>query len=456
MTFPEDSRKAALPLCLLLGLLVYALADTTHRPVHDEVRYADYAVGLQSGVFGVSFGAEHTPGYANVPLYPLFVAFHMLLSDALAASLDCVVKRSPRFDCPVFGSVCGPPERSDCDTQLGVLVAGQALLFSIALYLCYHLTLAMTDNQGLALLSIPSLFLAMHFVSFVEQIMTENLVLPLVTGLLLSLVNWLKAGANRWLASAGVLLGLLMLTRPEYLYLVVALLPFVFWRAPGRRLRSALVLLLCAALVVSPWIYRNQKLSGTPALVDDSYSGIVLSERVAFNTMTPAEWFGGLIYWLPDFGDELAPLVLPASAYQRYQEFRPESFSTLAATRIYPRALAAGGDGMTGWLIRQEVLPNLHRHVMTTLPLLWRGLFIGKYWGIVGFIGLALLLCSRFGSAPALWLGLLLIPVFLLCLRAGVSVNMPRYSVPLMPLYAMGWAHLLASVPGRKATNAGP
>ncbi len=447
MTLPEFLRQPVLLLCIALGALTYLLADTSHRSIHDEVRYADYAIGLSQGVFGISLGGNYQQGYANAPLYPVMVAVHVVLSDDLRASLECVVRSTPRLDCPVFGTVCGPPALLDCATDVSALVVGQSLLFTVAMYLCFLLTLSLTGNERLAVLSVPGLFLAMHFVGFVEQVMTENLVLPLVTALLLSIVNWLKNRRIGWLVAVGVSLGLLMLTRPEYLYVVVLLVPMLLWLERRRGLRAPLVLLLCVGITVSPWIVRNQAVFGHAVLVGDSYSGIVLSERVAFNAMTASEWFGGFVYWLPDFGDELAPLLLPESAFVRYQEFRQDSFSTTAATSIYPRVLAAGGDNMTSWLIRHEVLPDLPRHALTTLPLMWRGLFIGKYWGIIGFIGLVLLLRNQLRDAPALWLGVLLVPFYLVCLRAGVSVNMPRYSVPLMPLYAMGWAYLLARLP---------
>jgi len=84
-------------------------------------------------------------------------------------------------------------------------------------------------------------------------VMTESLALALL------LAAVLLVDSRRWVL-AGVVTGLLVLTRPN-IYLVIAILAFWAWRTMG--LRRAAGLLGCCGLVVLPWLVRNQLQVGT-------------------------------------------------------------------------------------------------------------------------------------------------------------------------------------------------
>ena len=92
------------------------------------------------------------------------------------------------------------------------------------------------------------------------SLLSEALFLPLVLAAVLAVLMHRRAGQGlRWVIAAGVLAGLVTLTRPNGL-LMVAPLVAALWLAPGPRAgrgREVAVLVACAALVIAPWTARN-------------------------------------------------------------------------------------------------------------------------------------------------------------------------------------------------------
>ncbi len=79
--------------------------------------------------------------------------------------------------------------------------------------------------------------------------------------LLAALLRWRQTGGARLGATLGLLAGILVLTKGRMLVLVVAtLLLFLIVdgrRSPARALRQYLVPVVCAALLMTPWVVRN-------------------------------------------------------------------------------------------------------------------------------------------------------------------------------------------------------
>lgn len=120
--------------------------------------------------------------------------------------------------------------------------------------------------------------------------MSESLGLLLTMGTLLCLLD------RRW-APAGVLCGLLLLTRPNA-YLVPVVVVAVLWRSLGPR-RAFATLGLCVA-VVTPWAIRNAIQVGTPKLVtSDGFTlaavyGPSSQEVGTFTDPTDSGWYRDL------------------------------------------------------------------------------------------------------------------------------------------------------------------
>ncbi|MCU0311718.1 MAG: glycosyltransferase family 39 protein [Acidimicrobiales bacterium] len=88
-------------------------------------------------------------------------------------------------------------------------------------------------------------------------LLTEPLSLAALLGALLALTD------HRW-ALAGLLTGLLILTRPSAQFLVVLFALWMLWQVGWRR---ALGLVGVTVLVVTPWVARNWVVMGSPLLV---------------------------------------------------------------------------------------------------------------------------------------------------------------------------------------------
>ena len=257
-------------------------------------------------------------------------------------------------------------------------------------------------------------------------------------------------------AVIGITLGLLTLTRPEFLYLALAMAGVQVLRAlvagPAQRAyawRGGALLVAGLVGVVGPWLYRNHTVFGDVALTS-TYAGRTLAQRVQYNRMSGAELACSFVYWLPDFGDSLARRMLPSECYRRL-DFGPGSYYDDASALYQQRLREAGGEAaVVRHLLQRDVLAQPVQHALTTLALAWRGLFVAKLWGLIAVLALCVVLATRprlrrpliVSSAPA-W--------FMLLLYAAVSVAIPRYSICFIPTFSLALAGLVtrrAAPPG--------
>jgi 4-amino-4-deoxy-L-arabinose transferase-like glycosyltransferase len=123
---------------------------------------------------------------------------------------------------------------------------------------------------------------------------------------LLTLAAGLMAAASRrgnpgLTLGAGVCFGLATLTKAAtlYVYVILAIVLGVIWlwRSDQRRARiaSLALLLLGFAVVVAPWMWRNEELFHSPQISERG--GLVLYTRALFDQMTPLEYRGSVYVW---------------------------------------------------------------------------------------------------------------------------------------------------------------
>jgi hypothetical protein len=107
-----------------------------------------------------------------------------------------------------------------------------------------------------------------------------------------------------YLIAAGVLFGIVTLTKAAVLYIfagVVMLLPLFYFlrRFPVRAgMRDIAVLVLAFFVVISPWMYRNYVQLGSFQL--SQRAGVVLMYRALEDQMTPLEYKGTFYVWAPN------------------------------------------------------------------------------------------------------------------------------------------------------------
>ena len=116
----------------------------------------------------------------------------------------------------------------------------------------------------------------------------------------------------------------------------------------------------------------------------------------------------------------------------------------IGTVEVCPRALrqSGGQTARLGYLIETEILGHPVRHALVSLPLAWRGMFIGKrfWWGIAGWL-LALWLFVRDLRRRDWAYPLLCLPAgFLVAFHAAVSISEMRYHATLVPVLAYALA----------------
>lgn len=430
----QELLLVALFFTLILAIQ-YSISDSFSPPTKDALRYSDYAVNIvQHGTFGLtdraSPDAAPYPGNANGPIYPLFIAAVAALNDPLFDSLSC--------------AVANPKQTEECPEHYDALALAQYAIALISLLLLWASAQLLFRHRLFAVLTTLFAALSMVYAEKALEIETENLILPLFILVQLSLMQLLIKSNKRWAFTLGVALGLLTLTRPEYLYLGLAI--GILWTgiAIFKQDKHQTLMLLCAALAfllsLAPWSLRNQNHFDSPALSGGNYGEIILSCRLSFNRMTATEWAAAFVYWLPDFGDKLAAAWLPEASYAKLISTRNDSYlATAHADILQPAMQSMNPDAILGHLIKTEILGRPLQHALVTLPLIWRGAFVAKYWGLIGLVGYLSLLIYTVRQGNWLLLQLSAPAWFMVAFHAAISINIPRYNLPLVSLYALGW-----------------
>lgn len=184
---------------------------------------------VHHGVFSSFLYSPYYPDTIRTPVYPSFLAILLF----------------------IFGSITVPA------------VLAQIVFSLISIYLVYRLgSMMYSERVGLVagyLYSFDPASLALTFL-----VLTETL---FVTLLLLSLFFFLKSLESSNFVKiliTGFLFGITILTRPIAVFFPI-ILAFFLLRTKKPILKIALFLSACA-LTVSPWILRNNKVTGRPVL----------------------------------------------------------------------------------------------------------------------------------------------------------------------------------------------
>ncbi len=370
-------------------------------------------------------------GMRFAPLYPALLAAVARIDPGLRRGIDCQVRTRGRDPaCPRAAPVMR-------GLQFAMLAATFTLIWCIAL-----LATASRPVAWLALiLALPT---AGVLLRSVDTLMTEIAALLLTTACLAAVLAAWRRHSLPWLAAAGGLLGLAILTRPAFLYLLYATIPvgLVLAAAAGRRFAPAprpgagtpdaptpkvlammasraglavadvggrppvlrparhepdarlrpgwraiaalAVFVLCAAGVVLPWIVRNALVVGHVSLTH-GYDSHTLVQRISFDSMTWREYGLSYLCWLPD-GAGLGQVLLGPHACDRFGwDERPDTFYSLGMGPLMRDTLAAAGgwNRHLGYLLTHFILREPLWHAAVTVPLALRGMWIDHYWGLL-------------------------------------------------------------------------
>lgn len=456
---------AAFLLILAVLAVLWPRAPVTPLSSFDQRFYLGIAYDLRhSGRFtdGFSYagGGPDTvrpPGMRFTPLYPAFLAAAATLDPGLRQGIACVERTAGRDPA--------------CPRAAPVARGAQVLMLACFFWLLWAAIRRASASPragwiglGLALVTAPSLLLAAN------TLMTEtlSLVLSAAACALAQEAVWRGRGADNagagpppgrvlaWWLACGIALGLAVLSRPAFLYLLWAGLTlgaFAVVRHRSARLAGELGAFACGAgAVVLPWVLRNALVLHRASL-SFGYASHTLVQRIAFDAMTPREYGLSFICWLPD-GSGLGKLLAGRGACDRFGwDEHPDSFYSIGTGPLMQQSLEASG----GWanhmhyLVHHFLLAEPLKHLLVTIPLALRGLYVDHYWGLVlaPVSALATIRAVRRRDAGVLLLSL---PAwFLLLFNALVAVNQPRYNLLLILPFSLSGALLIEAFLQRRA-----
>ena len=432
----------ALAVTALLGAYVHSAFVLHHpRPSPDGSWFVARALVLhESGAMPPLDGAR--------PLYLAWLNLLMRVDPDFAGYLRCLQETVPLW--PVwdsrwterFGGVREGKTTlaAACGSRTNVGIYAQALLGAVGAGLVGLAGWLASRRALVAYLSVLAALLLDGYVHYSFGYMTENLAVPLFTGVNVCLA-WLalgrRAGARRagTALACGLLLGLLVLTRPPYEILLVVLpaaAAVLVLRNPARRRAisaAAVAVLLGAALVVTPWAVRGGAADST------TYASMSLVYRLAFNAMTWRQWLAAFPFWTWEAEpvDDAATRWLGARAAGPLDPRHPDHLGHRwdETVRTWKAHRERGPLFLSG-----RILAELPKHLAVSAPLAWRGMSqfksgIGPYAA-----GAWLLLLFAFArGAPRnrrVLAALTFCPAVVLAVNALVSPNTPRYNPGLL------------------------
>ena len=441
-------------LATTIGLFLVALLVTgaliVSKPVRnlqdfDEPFYVTLAYDLDRyGIFSNGFysGVDDTvqappAGMFFGPVYPALVAAVMTLDTRFAAAVRCSVEANHDHR-----------DIATCDSYDLPMRLLNALLVAIAVIAVAATAELIFRRRAMFVAAGGCALVAVAFeANIFSYIMTESVIFALYSVFMWATVLAWRSGRAGHFVLAGLLLGVLCLTKPSYLVLfpIVAVLSFVYlhWLAALRRshaLRDVLVFSLAFAGVAGAWMARNAVSIGKFGFTEE-YGAVVLIERFAYNDMTLREYFQAFPYCTPGLGELLFDPIEGTGSMHRFTYHTPGSFFHVGRDRRdqlvaqYVRI-----DPLIGGIIRDEMRKDWWRQLLVSIPLAWCGLWAGWLADLV-LVPLFVWACVRavrtrqplllFYAAPA---------VAMLGLDALIGNHYTRYNLILIGPYAVGAA----------------
>lgn len=241
---PRLNLPLLLILLLALGWRLLLWAQPLHQPANDEVEYITVAQDLLAGR-GWSFYDRYR--WLRAPLYPLFLAGSLWIAggDLHRAALPNLL------------------------LSIGVI------------YLVYRLARELAPEAGRrpGLIAAAVAAALQTYATFGALYMSETLFSLLFAAGLLALARWSRSGGLWWAGLAGALLGLACLTRSAALVMLPVAGIWIIWleaRRGGWRIPAvmlpAVVMGLCAALVIGPWTLRNCRAYSACILIESGFA----------------------------------------------------------------------------------------------------------------------------------------------------------------------------------------
>lgn len=411
---------------LMLRVVAFTQSEVPRYPHGDAAKYFTYAYNLKNfGIYGVG----------QVRLYP---------ADSDPALVRQAVKPDAQVTpgLPVFLSLFLGGDHTE--QQRDAILLAQVLLSTLTILLVY---LAFADvNRALAIGAAALTALSPHLVNLNLHFLTEPLFTFLLAAFLFVLSRARPERKAAYYLVLGAALALASLTRPwvqGFIVVLVAWLMLCNWRLVWKK---ALLVVVGSALLITPWLIRNEVSLGY--LADPTLSG-----RSILHGMYPDMMFDGVEEtrgYAYDH-DPMAPQMTGSTAAVMEELRRRASEKPAAYARWYlfgktqtvlSWGYIAGADAVFVYPVGNSPYFRLPVFYLSSY-------YMEKLHGllmVLALVGTALVwLPSRLqlqsGNALVFLRTMSLFVIYFLVMHA-IGAPYPRYSVPMRPVL-----HALALYP---------
>ena len=330
-------------------------------------------------------------------------------------------------------------------------MVAQAVLATMTGLFIFLTASRLSESEIVGWLTMCAALATGEFSHWATRYMTETLAFTALFAFLYFLVRSYLDQSPAAAFLAGFAIGIATLTRPIYLYpyyVMLVIAPLALYVGGRASLRTSLSfgILFAAggAALILPWALRNFHHFGDLALTK-GYAELGLVQRLGYNIISWKEVGVAAIAWIPGAGQPLVELLFPPELYQRVGTSAYSDFEPLYVYKgeLFERTLAAAGgpDKHLKYLLSTHVLGDLPKHLVVSVLLAIRGMWVGKYLAFAGMACLAPAAAVMYRRGRLTPFLLFLIPLLLLSFLYGfISTSIFRYHVPIIAAYSFAVA----------------
>ncbi|MEQ9344962.1 MAG: hypothetical protein RIG26_00830 [Thalassospira sp.] len=418
------------------------LRDTKHPDYADASQYIGIAVNLAKfGTVNESINATAEtikPAIGREPGYPVLLSFVLRVNGSIdKITPDCLYKDG-----------CGtePYTLAKWTNRILIVGAGFAMFFAVR---------GITGSPFAAIMGGMHIWLNHQAHKNHDYVISDPLALFLASLLVFAIVwAWKQRNPLTWVFP-GLTFVWLAFTKAIYIYFlpIAVLVGFMFvlmsknnWRASVAKLA---VFTIVAATPIALWMDRNNDITGSYQFTD-SRGGIALSTRVVFNDMDLTDYLAAFTYWTRGAGDGWAEKLFPADVVKPFGWYEEDGYylrGQLGFGKRVTQLINSEGLSYTEANDRAEqelkdaILSRPIKHLATTLPLIYRGIWIDEF-AAVTFPAFIVLLAVALRRRNGLLIAVLLPSLFSLLFYAAFSLNVARYQMTALPGFAIAFAFL--------------